>query len=152
MDAIKRILFFIFFIPTLTFGQKFKYPKDTIYIKFENKTRAKNWNKKFKYTYEKIKGIYFNIEHIKGDMALFYDFRKKSDTLSIKHLKNYTFLNLKEIRIKHNNWIDRKFKNSKYKPYNGYLNSSFITYLIEVISKEKFVIYPVIWRSEGAID
>jgi hypothetical protein len=152
MAVIKRILIFVFIIPTLTFGQKNQYPKDTIYIKYEKKTGTKKWNKKFKYKYEGKSGIYFNIEHIKGDMALFYDFRKKTDTLCIKHLKEYKFSNLKEIRKKHNNWIDRKFKNSKYKPYNGYLNSSFITYLIEVISKEEFVIYPVNWRSEGAID
>jgi hypothetical protein len=148
MDAIKILIFFLLF-PVLIFSQQSKYPKDTIYLKYEDKIGSKKWNAKFSRNYNNKKGIYFNVENKDGDMAFFYNRNQKADTLCFKHLKDYTFLNLKEIRKKHNNWIDRKFKNSKYKPYNGYLNSSFITYLIEVISKEKFIIYPVIWRNEG---
>lgn len=146
MDAIK-IFLIIFFFPFFIAAQQSKYPKDTIYLKFKD-TVFNNPNMKAKsfHTFNNKKGIKFWWEK----KWLFHQQGKKTDTLCYRHLKDYTFLNdLKEIRKKHNNWIDRKFKNSKYKPYNGYLNSSFITYLIEVISKEKFVIYPVIWRNEG---
>ncbi|CAM1339508.1 conserved hypothetical protein [Tenacibaculum aestuarii] len=85
-------------------------------------------------------------------MLFFYDKKLSTDTLCNKHLKNYTFLNLKEIREKEINWVNKKYSNSKYKPYSGSKNAAFHTYLIEEISKEKFVIYPVIWRNEGAID
>lgn len=152
MDAIKLILIIIFLIPILTFGQNSIYRKDTIYIKYENIKSDKNWNAKFKRTYEKKKGIFFNVENHKGNMVLFYDRELKPDTLCIKHLKDYKFSNLEEIENKKNNWIDRKFKGLKYKPYNASKNGVFQTYLIEVISKYYFVIYPVIWRNEGTTD
>jgi len=146
MDAIKLILIILFFIPFLIFGQKSIYPKDTIYVKFENKAGAKKWNAKFERIYEKKNGIYFNVENSNGDMALFYDKNEKPDTLCIMHLKNYKFTNLKEINEKRHKWI---FDN-KRPPADR--NGVFQTYLIEIISKSKFVKYPVIWRNEGAID
>lgn len=48
-------------------------------------------------------------------------------------------------------WIERKFSELEFKPYGGSRNGVFVTYLIEVVSDEKLVVYPVIWRSEGAI-
>ncbi len=44
-------------------------------------------------------------------------------------------------------------KNKDDKLYQAYdKNDIFKTYLIEVISKEKFVLYPVIWRNQGIIE
>ncbi|WP_175418943.1 hypothetical protein [Aureibaculum algae] len=54
--------------------------------------------------------------------------------------------NLKEIDEMRHKWI---FEN-KRPPADR--NGVFQTYLIEEISKEKFVIDPVIWRSEGVVD
>ena len=68
--------------------------------------------------------------------------KKKTDTLCNKHLKDYPFSNLKEIEKKRHEWI---FENER-PPANK--NGVFQTYLIEIISEEKFVIYPVIWRNE----
>ena len=50
---------------------------------------------------------------------MFYDQNRKADTLYIKHLKNYKFLNLKEIRKKEIAWVDLTYAKSKYKPYTG---------------------------------
>ena len=148
---LKNILIVLFFLFSIfSFGQESKYPKDTIYVKFENKKGIINWNAKFERTYEKMNGIFFNIENEKGNMALFYDIKKKSDTLCTSHLKNYKFVNLKEIRKKHNEWINKLHNGQRKPPANK--NGAFHTFLIEIISKEKFVIYPVIWRSEGVID
>jgi len=143
MDAIKIFIIVWLFIPTILFGQKVLYPKDTIYVKFENKVGKKEWNAKFERIYNGKKGVYFNIEKIKGDMALFYDLNYKADTLCIKYLKDYKLLNLEEINKKRYKWI---FDN-KRPPANR--NGVFQTYLIELISEDKFVIYPVIWRNEG---
>lgn len=151
MDVIKRILFFLFFIPLVTFGQKKQYPKDTIYIKYENKKENKKWFGDYGYGNNKKTGILFNLKDINNkSISLFFNKSLKADSLSIKHLKEYKFSNLKEIRKKEIARVDRKYAKSKYKPYTGggLRNGSFQTYLIEIISKEKFVIYPVIWRND----
>jgi hypothetical protein len=148
MDANKRLLIIIFLLPIFTFGQKSLYPKDTIYIKFENK----NIKRHGFYTYKNIKlsGISFyikdSINRIDSGMSLFYDSNQKVDTLCLRHLKNYRLSNLKDINEKRYKWI---FDN-KRPPADR--NGVFRTYLIELISKEYFVIYPVIWINEGTID
>jgi hypothetical protein len=131
------------------FGQKKIYPKDTIYVKYENKKGSKEWNKKFQYNYEGKAGVYFNIEHEKGDMALFYNEECITDTLGIQYLRDYKFSNLKEIDKKETLYYKKRFGGN---PWIKNKNAVFQTYLIEVISKEQFVIYPVIWRSQGVID
>lgn len=146
MDATKLFLILFYLSSTFIFGQESKYPKDTIYIKYENKIGLKKWNKKFNYKLNGKDGIYFNIEHLKGDMALFYNNNHKSDTLCIKHLKNYKFLNLKEIEKKEREYYKKRFGGN---PWIKNKNGVFHTFLIEKISKEKFVIYPVLWRSQG---
>jgi hypothetical protein len=148
MDAIKILIFSLLF-PVLIFSQQSKYPKDTIYVKYENKVGLKKWNMKFKHEYENKKGIYFNIEHIKGDMALFYNKKQKPDTLCMKHLKDYTFENLKEIEKKEKKYYKKRFGGN---PWIKNKNGVFHTFLIELISKEKFVVYPVIWRSQGVAE
>ncbi|MDA0794514.1 MAG: hypothetical protein O3C13_07865 [Bacteroidetes bacterium] len=101
------------------------------------------------YEYERKEGFYFNVEHIKGDMAFFYDFNTKPDTLCIKHLKEYHFSDMEEINIKEWEYNKQRFGGG---PPISNKNWVFHTYLIEVISKKQFVIYPVIWRNEGVID
>jgi hypothetical protein len=146
MDTIKKniVLLLLFFTPFVMLSQKSKFPKDTIYILFDKKEHTKE----ILNDPELGKNLYFK------NIDVYYDYKQKADTLCILHLKDYKFSNLKEIREKEINWVDRKFKGSKYKPYSGggSRNSVFHTYLIEVISEEKFVIYPVIWADEGAID
>jgi len=147
MDVIKTFVVILFYLGSnFIFGQKSLYPKDTIYVKYEEKIGGKKWNAKFNRDYNKKQGIYFNLENKDDNMAFFYNNKQKADTLCIKHLKEYKIYNLKEINEKRKKWI---FEN-KRPPADK--NGVFQTYLIEVISKEKFVIYPVIWRSEGAID
>lgn len=141
MDA--KTLMLIIFLPFLCFGQKFKYPKDTIYVKFEKKLGNKKWYGNYGYGKNKKKGVLFNLkDNNNQSMSFFIEKGQSSDTLCYKHLKDYTFSNLKEINEKRYKWI---FKN-KRPPANR--NGVFQTYLIEIISEEKFVIYPVIWRNE----
>ncbi len=149
MDATKLFAIIFLLSTNFIFGQKSKYPKDTIYIKYEHKVGQKKWNMKFKYKYENLKGFYFNIEHIKGDMALFYNMKEKNDTLCFKHLKDYTFLNLKEIERREKEYYKKRFGGN---PWIKNKNAVFHTYLVEVISKEKIVVYPVIWRSQGIVE
>ena len=84
---------------------------------------------------------------------LFYPYGEPIDTLPVSKFYCYKTLTLKEVGEKEIAWIDKKFEGLKYKPYSGgSKNNIFHTYLLEKISKEKFVIYPVIWRNEGVID
>ena len=126
MDA--KILILIIFLPIVCFGQKSKYPKDTIYIEYDKKKHFKKV-----LNHPKLgKDLYFQ------GIGVFYNYEEKADTLCIKQLKDYTFLNLKEIRKKEIAWVDLTYAKSKYKPYTGggLRNGAFQTYLIEVISKE----------------
>ncbi|WP_157603741.1 hypothetical protein [Polaribacter atrinae] len=79
---------------------------------------------------------------------MFYDKNRKADTLCYKHLKDYTFLSLKEIEKKEREYYKNRFGGN---PWIKNKNGVFYTFLIEKISREKFVIYPVIWRNEGTI-
>lgn len=141
MNAIKYIAFLLIFWPILSFGQKSIYPKDTIYVKYQEERNAA-WNAKFERKYNQKLGIYFNIETEEGDIALFYPYSEKADTLCIRHLNDYQFSDLEEINERRNKWI---FEN-KRPPATR--NGVFQTYVIEVISEYKFVKYPVIWRNE----
>lgn len=136
-------------IPIVLFGQKKSFPKDTIYVQYKEK-KGSRWNDKFERAYKDENGIYFNIKQEKGDMALFYSFNKKPDTLSIDCLDTFKFSNTEEINKKKKKWIDNKFKGLKHKPYDGTKNAAFQTYLIEVISDNRIIKYPVIWRNEKA--
>ena len=146
MDATKRLLFVLFLTPFLAFGQKNKYPKDTIYVKFRD-TIFNNPKMKSKsvHNFQKENGIKFWW----NGKWLFYKKKQNPDTLSIKHLKEYSFLDLKEIEEKERKYYKKRFGGN---PWIKNKNGVFHTFLIEIISKEKFVIYPVIWRNEGAID
>ena len=136
MDVIRLLKFLLVFIPALSFGQNSIYPKDTIYILYE----ANKYTKKILNHPKMGKSLYFE------NIGVYYDYKEKLDTLCIKHIKGYPFSDLKEINEKRNKWI---FDNRR-PPADR--NGVFQTYLIEIISKEKFVIYPVIWRNEGIVD
>ena len=139
MNATKQILFLLFLIPFLAFGQKTKYPKDTIYIKFDSsKHKKKNLDHP-----EFGKSIYF------WKLGVYYDYKFPPDTLCTKHLKEYEFSDLKEIEEKERKYYKKRFGGN---PWIKNKNAVFQTFLIEIISKEKFVVYPVIWRNEGVID
>lgn len=138
MDVIKHFTIALIIAPALVFGRDSIYPKDTIYIKSptDNK-KIENWE------YSATKGIYFSIKDVSGKhISLFYPYEQKSDTLNIKHLEDYHFSNLQEINERRNTWI---FDNDR-PPANR--NGVFQTYLIEVIAKDTFIKYPVIWRNE----
>lgn len=141
MAAIKILSFILIFCPILSFGQKSMYPKDTIYVKYQE-IKDTEWNAKFERRYNQKLGVYFNIETRKGNMTLFYPYTEKADTLCIKDLKDYHFSDLEEINEKRRRWI---FDN-KRPPATR--NGVFQTYVIEVISDKKFVKYPVTWRNE----
>jgi len=141
MDA--KILILAIFLPIICLGQKSIYPKDTIYVKFENKIGNKKWFGNYGYGDNKKFGLLFNLKDTNNQsMSFFIDKEQNSDTLCHKHLKDYKFSTLKEINDKRYKWI---FEN-KRPPANR--NGVFQTYLIEIISEEKFVIYSVIWRNE----
>jgi hypothetical protein len=147
MDATKTLLILMLACPIILFGQKTIYPKDTIYVKYESKKENKKRYNIYENSKKELSGISFYIKDTtnKG-MSLFHSYTNKADTLCYKHLKNYKFLNLKEINEKRYKWIF----NNKRPPADR--NGVFQTYLIEVISNKKFVIYPVLWAGEGIID
>lgn len=149
MDATKLFLVLILFFPIFNFGQESKYPKDTIYVKFEKNGNTKKWFGNYGYGTDKQEGILFNIkDNNNKSMSFFYDIKQIPDTLCSLHLKDYSFLNLKEIDIKEKEYYKKRFgRNALIRNKNWV----FHTFLIEIISEEKFVIYPVIWRSEGVI-
>ena len=128
-------LFFSFFI----FGQESSYPKDTIFILFDNDLHGK----KVLNHPEHGKNIYFK------NLDVYYNLNHKPDTLPIKDLINYDFLDLEEINKKEWQYYKKRFNGW---PIIRNKNWVFHTNLIEIISKEKFVIYPVVWRNEGVID
>ena len=146
MNVVK--LFMVLLLsPIVCFGQNSPYPKDTIYIKFENKIENKKWIGTYGYGKNKKTGVLFNLkDNDKQAMSFFIEKNKTPDTLCITQLKNYKFSDLQEIDEKRYKWVF----DHKRPPANR--NDIFKTFLIEVISRDKFVIYPVIWRSEGAID
>jgi hypothetical protein len=136
MDATKLFLILFYLSSAFIFGQESKYPKDTIYIYFDNNKYIKK-----ELNHPKLgKSISF------GKMGVYYNFKKKSDTLCFKHLKDYHFLNLKEIEKKEKQYYKKRFDGN---PWIKNKNWVFHTFLIDSISKEKFVVYPVIWRSQG---
>ena len=92
MDVTKQILFLLLLIPFFSFGQKSKYPKDTIYIKFEKKIGNKKWFGNYGYGKNKKQGTLFNLKGTdKQSMSFFLGKKQNLDTLCIKHLKEYEF-------------------------------------------------------------
>lgn len=146
MDAIKIFMILFFLGSNFIFGQKSIYPKDTIFLKFKDTIfENKKMKSKSIHNFQGKNGIKF---WWKGKW-MFYDKNQATDTLCFKHLKDYSFENLKEIEKKEKKYYKKRFGGN---PWIKNKNGVFHTFLIELISKEKFVIYPVIWRNEGAVD
>jgi hypothetical protein len=145
MNATKLVLILFFLSSNFIFGQGSEYPKDTIFLKFKDTifTNTKMKSKSI-HNFQGKNGIKF---WWKGKW-MFYDKNRKADTLCYKHLKDYTFLSLKEIEKKEREYYKNRFGGN---PWIKNKNGVFYTFLIEKISREKFVIYPVIWRNEGII-
>lgn len=126
-----------------------------IYIKMEFESDC---FRKQKFYSSEEKGIVFNNQCKKGNSFLFSD-DKKSDTLTINELRAYKISSIEEIKKTEQEWRTEKFKDvqEKNKKEGGHSlpihtfdkNYIFDTYIIEIISDEKFVIYPVKWRGQG---
>ncbi len=151
MDAINKMqLLLVIIFPLLVKGQDAPFPKDTIYIKYS--ANKKENRKIVDWEYQDKKGIYFSIKDSSHKawadsihfISLFYPYSKPTDTLPLKRIGGYHFSDLKEIDEKRYNWI------FDYNRPPLTRNKVFKTYLIEVINDSQFVIYPVIWRNEGA--
>lgn len=125
-----------------------------IYLKIEIDN---NCFRQQKFYSEIEKGIIINPNCNEGGSFL-YQTQSKSDTLSLKELRKYKISTPNEIKSLEKNWRDKKFnefKKSKEKhpiPIHTFdRNYIFNTYIIEIISKDEFVVYPVIWRGEGTL-
>ncbi len=142
MDAIKLLLI-VFCVPLLTNAQKTKFPKDTIYLNYTDTIFSnKKMKAKSQHTFNNEAGIKFWW----NGKWMFYNYKSKTDTLAISRLKDYKILNLKEINKLEIEYYEKRFGGN---PWIKNKNWVFHTFLIEVTSEEKFVVYPVIWRNEG---
>jgi hypothetical protein len=129
-----------------TFGQN----KIKIYLKIEIDS---NCFRKQKFYSETEKGYIINPNCHSGGNFIY---QTKSDTLSLVNLKKFKITTDEEIKKIEKKWRDQKFieyKKSREKhpfPIHTFdKNYIFDTYLIEIISENKFVVYPVKWRGEG---
>lgn len=107
-----------------------------------------NCDRNLKFFYKEENGLVFNL-FCKQNGSLLY--KRGSDTLPIDKLVNYKISCLEEVekmekkwRIDNRNALIKKY-GKLYPPFNK--NGIFETYLIEIISDDKFVIYPVEWRN-----
>lgn len=156
------ILFCILFVFQIQ-GQKKKdslflgwgrisYQKEKVYLLFKNnKGNYPSYRcKKFKNN----KGINFNLCEYG---SLLFPRKYKSDTVNISFLERYKISTEQEVKKKVNEFRYKTYKKLPQKPnsklYQAYDNNDlFETYLIEVISKDKFVVYPVFWRNQRVIE
>jgi len=122
--------------------------KETVYLNF--KKNKKNHPKYRCVKFQDEKGIIFN--PCNGGSLLFPK-NAKSDTLCYKHIKDYKISTMEDVNEKVKEFRYRTYKKKPksghdklYQAYNN--NDIFETYIIEIISEEKFVLYPVIWRNQ----
>lgn len=142
------------FVISFSFSQKNEI-KIKVFIKMELDSTC--FRKQKLYSKEE-NGIIFNNECKSGGSFLFSD-QRKSDTISISKLKKYKISSIENIESIENKWRNDRFKEVQEKnkkerthtlPYHIFdKNYIFETFIIEIISKEKFVIYPVTWRGQG---
>lgn len=126
-----------------------------IYLKMEIDS---NCFRKQKFYSKEENGIILNNECNSGGSFLFSD-KSIADTICISQLKNYKITTIEEVKKTEKKWRQEKFKEvqSKNKKDGGYTlpyhtfdkNYIFETFIIEIISGEKFIVYPVTWRGEG---
>ena len=131
--------------------------KDQIKINIQLELDSNCFRKQKFYSAEE-KGVILNNECKTGPSFLFSD-NCKADTLSISKLKNYKVSSIEEIKKMEKKWRKERFKevqkkNKETGTYNLPIhtfdkNYIFETYLIEIISDQQFVVYPVKWRGQG---
>lgn len=142
------------FYHSMTFGQ-LNNKQIKIFLKLEIDNSC---FRKQKFYSKEENGIIINNECNSGGSFLFSD-KSKADTLCISKLNDYKIYSTDEIKKNKKKWREEKFievqKKNKQEgkftlPIHTFdKNYIFNTYIIEIISDEKFVIYPVIWRGEG---
>lgn len=142
------------FIYSMSFSQK-NNEQLKIYIKLEIDSSC---FRKQKFYSNEEKGIIINNKCLSGDSFLFSD-KSKADTICMSKLNKYKISSIDEIKKTEKKWRKEKFKEvqEKNKKEGKYTlpihtfdkNYIFKTYIIEVISEEKFILYPVMWRGEG---
>lgn len=148
--AIKYL--FLFFI--LSSGPMFsQYEKDTIYINFNHEVQNCSY-KNLKMKWFKNEGLQFNLC---GRGVFLFQRNKNSDTISTRQLKDYYITSIEDVAQKVKDFRYKTYKRSPpeenakaYQFYNK--NDIFETYLIEIISDCRFVVYPVQWRNQNIID
>ena len=154
MKHITAIISFLFI--SFSYAQNNK-KEIKIFIKMELDSSC---FRKQKFYSKEERGIIFNNECKSGGSFLFSN-KSKSDTICISKLKKYKILSMEDIKSIEKKWREDRFKEFQERnkkegkitlPYHIFdKNYIFDTYIIEVISKEKFVIYPVNWRGQGVM-
>jgi hypothetical protein len=131
--------------------ERMSYQKEKVFINFnqyqDNCTHKDIINNLKK---RKKKGWQFSLC---GEAVLLYSNGQEADTVKIKNLDRFSVLSVEDIKKKVKEFRYKTYRKlpvkSNQKLYQAYDNNDiFETYLIEVISKEEFVIYPVFWRSQ----
>ena len=145
--SIKASFLFLFaLVVTTPLLAQFTYQKDTIYLKFEPNEGNSPYYRGIKFYNKEENGVVFNL--LTKRSLLYKDKSQSADTLSIEKLKNYCIITTEEVEQK-----VKAFQKATYKKWPSHKddkNDLFVTYLIEIINGKQFVIYPVIWRNEGA--
>lgn len=146
--TVRKFLLSIFLVLYLVgFSQeKTKYPKDTIYVKYDKERD----NKIVDWIYKNDKGVYFSIKNSsRKSISVFTSYKSKFDTLNVQYLKKIEFLDLKKIEKFESIYYKNRFGRN---PWIKNKNAVFVTYVIEQINEDCIVKYPVVWRNEGVTD
>jgi hypothetical protein len=130
-------------------AQEIKIPKDTVYFDFINYVNnCKHSDILNKLKWQKKNGIQFNLC---GKAVFIHPKNESSDTLAIKHLKNYNMTDIEDIDslgkmwYKKNLYLLRKKYGKLIAPHDK--NGKFITYIIEKF-EDYFIKYRVYWRHQ----
>ncbi|WP_445457315.1 hypothetical protein [Flavobacterium sp. HNIBRBA15423] len=144
-------------ITSLLFYSSILLGQNTNKIKIYVKTEIDSSIFKIQKEYSKAEKGYVFID--KSRESFLFSDNCKADTLSISKLKNYKVFSIEEIRKMEKKWRKERFKevqkkNKETGTYNLPIhtfdkNYIFETYLIEIISDQQFVVYPVKWRGQG---
>lgn len=151
----KHIIVLISFLSfQFSFSQK-NEKKIKIFIKMELDSAC---FRKQKFYSKEENGIILNNECMSGGSFLFNE-KSKADTICLSKIKNYKISSIDDVKIIEKKWREDRFKEVQEKnkkegriilPYHTFdKNYIFDTYIIEILSKEKFIIYPVTWRNQG---
>jgi hypothetical protein len=127
-------------------AQEIKIPKDTIYLLFKPNDGSLPDYRGIKFRNKH--GLNFNLYKKEG---LIHPKNEFSDTLAIKHLKNYNMTDIEDIDSLGKMWYKKNLDLLRKKygkliaPHDK--NGKFITYIIEKF-EDYFVKYRVYWRHQ----